>query len=231
MVMKMLIKDISKGERPRERLIKYGVSSLSNQELLSIILKCGTKDKSVLELSNDILNKLSSLKNLKEYELSWLIEIKGVGIAKACEVLSAIELGKRINDESSNDGITRIRSSNDVFKYMKSILKDLKQECFYCIYLNNKNQVLERKLLFMGTVNKSIVHPREVFKYAYLSSASSVICVHNHPSGDIKPSNEDINFTKSLIEIGKIQNIPVLDHVIIGCDNYYSMCDNLEMFL
>ena len=227
----MLIKDISKGERPRERLIKYGVGSLSNQELLSIILKCGTKDNSVLDLSNEILKKLSSIDKLKEYELSWLTEIKGIGLAKACEVLSTIELGKRIYEEDTNNNIIKIKSSNDVYKYMKNILKNIKQECFYCIYLNNKNQVLERKMLFMGTVNKSIVHPREVFKYAYLSSASSLICVHNHPSGDTKPSNEDINFTKSLIEIGKIQNIPVLDHVIIGSDNYYSMCDNLEMFL
>jgi DNA repair protein RadC len=224
--MKMLIKDISKGQRPRERLIKYGVSSLSNQELLSIILKCGTKDKSVLELSNDILNKLSSLKNLKEYELSWLIEIKGVGIAKACEVLSAIELGKRINDESSNDGITRIRSSNDVFKYMKSILKDLKQECFYCIYLNNKNQVLERKLLFMGTVNKSIVHPREVFKEAYLCGATAIICIHNHPSGNVIPSKEDLKLTNNLKEVGSLLGIKVLDHIIIGKQKYYSFLEN-----
>lgn len=226
----MLIKDISKENRPRERLKKYGVSALSNNELLAIILKSGTKNRSVFDLSNDIMNKLSSITKLKEYNISSLTNIKGIGFAKACEVLSSIELGKRIYLEKNNN-LFKIRSSSDVYQYMKYFLNDIKQEYFYCIYLNNKNQVLERKLLFMGTVNKSIIHPREVFKYAYLSSASGIICVHNHPSGHIKPSQEDIDLTKSLIEIGKIQNIPVLDHVIIGNNNYYSMCDNLEMFL
>lgn len=227
----MLIKDISKGERPRERLVKYGVNSLSNQELLAIILKNGTKNKSVFDLAGEILNKLSSITKLKEYELSWLTDIKGIGIAKACEVLSSIELGKRIYNENNNKYTNKIHSSKDIYEYMKYYLKDIKQEYFYCLYLNNKNQILERKLLFMGTVNKSIVHPREVFKYAYLSSASSIICVHNHPSGDINPSKEDIDFTKNLMEIGKIQNIPILDHVIISNNDYYSMFDNLEMFL
>ena len=227
----MLIKDISKEERPRERLIKYGVDSLSNQELLAIILKNGTKNKSVFDLACEILNRLSSITNLKEYELSWLTDIKGIGIAKACEILSSIELGKRIYNENNNKYIKKIHCSKDIYEYMKYYLKDKKQEYFYCLYLDNKNQILERKLLFMGTVNKSIAHPREVFKYAYLSSASSIICVHNHPSGDITPSKDDIVFTKNLIEIGKIQNIPILDHVIISNNNYYSMFDNMEMFL
>ena len=212
----MMIKDIPVEQRPRERLIKYGVSSLSNQELLSIILKSGTKSKSVYDLSDEILNKLSGINNLKDYELNFLTSIKGIGVAKACEVLSAIELGKRIYCDSNNLG-NRIHSSKDVFLDMK-------------YYLNNKNQILERKLLFMGTVNKSIVHPREVFKYAYLSSASSIICVHNHPSGDVTPSKEDIFLTKSLIQIGKVQSIPILDHIIMSDSTYYSMADNMEMF-
>ena len=215
-MIKMMIKDIPVEQRPRERLIKYGVSSLSNQELLSIILKSGTKSKSVYDLSDEILNKLSGINNLKDYELNFLTSIKGIGVAKACEVLSAIELGKRIYCDSNNLG-NRIHSSKDVFLDMK-------------YYLNNKNQILERKLLFMGTVNKSIVHPREVFKYAYLSSASSIICVHNHPSGDVTPSKEDIFLTKSLIQIGKVQSIPILDHIIMSDSTYYSMADNMEMF-
>ena len=225
-MIKMMIKDIPVSQRPRERLIKYGVSSLSNQELLSIILKSGTKNKSVYDLSNEILNKLSGI---KDYELSFLTNIKGIGTAKACEVLSAIELGKRIYCDSNNLG-NRIHSSKDVFLDMKYYLNNKKQEYFYCLYLNNKNQILERKLLFMGTVNKSIVHPREVFKYAYLSSASSIICVHNHPSGDVIPSKEDIFLTKSLIQIGKVQSIPILDHIIMSDSTYYSMADNMEMF-
>lgn len=227
----MMIKDIPVNDRPRERLVRYGVSSLSNQELLSIILKNGTREKSVLELSLEILKKFDSIDKLGEYELNWLTDIKGIGIAKACEVLASIELGRRINFEVDNKFLKKIHSSVDVYKYMMYFLNNKKQEYFYCLYLNNKNQILERKLLFMGTVNKSIVHPREVFKNAYLSSASSIICVHNHPSGDVNPSKEDINLTKSLIEIGRLQNIPILDHIIIGNDNYYSMSDNLELFL
>ncbi len=228
-MIKMMIKDIPISQRPRERLIKYGVSSLSNQELLSIILKSGTKNKSVYDLSDEILNKLSGINNLKDYELNFLTSIKGIGTAKACEVLSAIELGKRIYCDNNNLG-NRIHSSKDVFLDMKYYLNNKKQEYFYCLYLNNKNQILERKLLFMGTVNKSIVHPREVFKYAYLSSASSIICVHNHPSGDVTPSKEDIFLTKSLIQIGKVQSIPILDHIIMSDSTYYSMADNMELF-
>lgn len=226
----MLLRDIAKEDRPRERLVKLGVSSLSNKELLSIILKNGIKNRSVYELANEILGKLNYIGNLKEFELNSLLEIKGIGMAKACEVLSAIELGKRIYLQDNNTK-EKIVSSKSVYEIMKYHLTDKKQECFYCLYLNNKNQILERKLLFMGTVNRSIVHPREVFKYAYLSSASSIICVHNHPSNDVRPSLEDINFTKALIEIGKIQTIPILDHVIIGNDCYYSMADNLEIFI
>lgn len=226
----MLLRNIAKEDRPRERLVKLGVSSLSNKELLSIILKNGIKNRSVYELANEILGKLNYIGNLKEFELNSLLEIKGIGIAKACEVLSAIELGKRIYLQDNNTK-EKIVSSKSVYEIMKYHLTDKKQECFYCLYLNNKNQILERKLLFMGTVNRSIVHPREVFKYAYLSSASSIICVHNHPSNDVRPSLEDIDFTKALIEIGKIQTIPILDHVIIGNDCYYSMADNLEIFI
>ncbi len=226
----MKIKDMPISEMPRERLIKYGVSSLSNQELLAIILKTGSKDKSVLELSNYILKELTCFDMLKECGINWLTDIKGVGIAKATDVLASIELGKRVFME--NEKIKyKISCSKDVFDYMNYFLKDKKQEYFYCLYLNNKNEIIERRLLFMGTVNRSVVHPREVFKYAYLSSASSVLCIHNHPSGDIKPSKEDISFTSALVEIGKIQDIPILDHIIVSNDRYYSMADNLELFL
>lgn len=226
----MKIKDINISDRPREKLIKLGVQYLSNQELLSIILKTGTKNKSVIDLSNDILSQIKSINNLKDYNYNSLVKINGIGSAKACEIMALIELGKRMYllDKENN---SKIHSSKDVFNEMKYYVYDKKQEYFYTLYLNNKNEIIERKLLFMGTVNKSLVHPREVFKYAYINSASSIICVHNHPSGDIKPSKEDINLTKALIEISKIQAIPILDHIIIGNNNYYSMADNLEMFI
>ena len=225
----MKLRDIPKSERPREKLIKFGVNSLTNEELISIILKTGTKEKSVKELSSEILTKVSSINNLKDCSINYLLEIKGIGNTKACEVLAAMELGKRIY--LVNEKKVRITSSIDVFDNMKYYLSNCNQEYFYCMYLNNKNEIIERRLLFMGTVNRSVVHPREVFKYAYLSSASGIICIHNHPSGDVAPSREDINLTKALIEIGKVQAIPILDHIIIGKDKYYSMSDNLELFL
>lgn len=225
----MKLKDIPKNERPREKLIENGVDALTNEELISIILKTGTKNKSVKELSSEILSKVSNINNLKDCSINYLLEVKGIGNTKACEVLAAIELGKRIY--LFKEKKTRITSSKDVFNNMRYYLGECNQEYFYCMYLNNKNEIIERRLLFMGTVNRSVVHPREVFKYAYLSSASGIICIHNHPSGDVNPSREDINLTKALIEIGKIQAIPVLDHVIIGKDKYYSMSDNLELFL
>ncbi len=225
----MKIKEMLKHDRPREKLIKYGVDKLTNEELLSIILKTGIKDKSVKELSKEIMEKVSNISNLKECSINYLLDIKGIGITKACEILSAIELGKRIY--LFNEAKFKLTSPKEVYDYIRYYITDLKQEYFYCIYLNNKNEVIERRLLFMGTVNRSIVHPREVFKFAYLSSASGIICVHNHPSGDVIPSREDIDLTKGLIEIGRIQAIPILDHIIVSKDKYYSMQESLELFL
>lgn len=225
-----MIKDIPAKERPRERLITYGADSLSNEELLSILLKNGTKERSVKVLANEILSKINNIEKLKDCRINLLTSIKGIGIAKACEILASIELGKRIYLINEPDKI-KISNARDVFNIMNYKLTSENQECFYCLYLNNKNEVLERRLLFMGTVNKSLVHPREVFKYAYLSSASGIICIHNHPSGDVNPSREDIDLTKKLIEIGKIQAIPIIDHIIIGNNLYYSMVENLDLFM
>lgn len=223
--MSYLIKDINKNERPRERLEQYGPSSLSNEELLAIILKTGTKDRSVKSLAIDLINLIEDISNLKDLNINKLQSIKGIGRVKAIELIASIELGRRIFIRKIN---TKLKLSNpyDIYTYTKDIFIDKKQEYFYCLYLNSKNELIERRLLFMGTVNKSVVHPREVFKYAYLSSASGIICMHNHPSGDITPSRDDIMFTNALIETGRIQNIPILDHIIVGNDNYYSFNEN-----
>ena len=223
--MKDLIKDIKVDERPRERLVNYGASSLSNEELLAILLKTGTKNSSVKTLARDILNMIEDLSDLKDMTINRLSSIRGIGKVKAIELIACIELGRRIYADKK---IVRNKfsTSNDIYINNRNLFIDKKQEYFYCLYLNNKNELIERKLLFMGTVNRSVVHPREVFKYAYLSSASGIICMHNHPSGDISPSRDDIMFTKALVETGRVQGIPVLDHIIIGCDNYYSFSDN-----
>lgn len=223
--MNYLIKDIKKEERPRERFIKYGVESLSNEELLSIILKTGTKDRSVKSLAMDLLNSIDNISELKNITVNKLLSIKGIGIVKAIEIISSIELGRRIYIDKKVMK-KRLTNPRDIYLENKYLFLDKKQEYFYCLYLNNKNELIERRLLFMGTVNKSVVHPREVFKHAYLTSASSIICMHNHPSGDVIPSKDDLMFTKALVEVGRIQSIPVLDHIIAGNDNYYSFSDN-----
>jgi DNA repair protein RadC len=220
-----MIRDIPINERPRERVLNSGVESLSNGELLSIILRCGTKEKSVKDLSLEIISLVGDITNFKYLTLNKLLSIKGIGYVKAIELISVIELSKRIY-VGNEKLLVKISSSLDVFNNYKDLFMDKNQELFYCLYLNNKNYVIERKLLFMGTINKSVVHPREIFKNAYLTSASGIICIHNHPSGDITPSLEDKRLTAALVDIGTVQNIPILDHIIIGKDNYFSFMEN-----
>ena len=224
--MNVKIKDIPLNERPRERLINYGVSNLSNEELLSILLKTGTKDQSVKLLANNILKTLDDIKDLKDINLQTLTKIKGIGEAKACELISAIELGNRINKKINSINQIKVTSSTSVYEYYKSILEDKKQEHFYCVYLDTKNHIIKDKLLFIGTINESLIHPREIFKEAYLLSASSIICVHNHPAGSIEPSQNDIITTNQIKESGLLLGIKLLDHIIIGKDTYYSFNDN-----
>ncbi|MBQ7137147.1 MAG: DNA repair protein RadC [Bacilli bacterium] len=222
--MNYLIKDIRKNDRPRERLLKQGSASLSDEELISIILKTGTKSRSVKILAIDVLNLVDDIQALSEISINKLLSIKGIGMVKAIELIASIELGRRIYREKNNKKVD-CSTAVDVYENNRSLFIDKKQEYFYCLYLNNKNELIERKLLFMGTVNRSVVHPREVFKHAYLTSASGIICMHNHPSGDVSPSKDDIMFTKALVEVGRLQNIPILDHIIIGDNNYYSFCE------
>lgn len=228
----MKIKDLPKEERPRERMITYGINNISNEELLAIILKCGTKDKSVKELSCEVLKKIESIQDLEKIQINSFNDIKGLGKVKTIEIMASIELGKRIFLSKKKEKNTIYNTPDIIYEDNKNLFYHLKQEYFYCLYLDNKKKLIERKLLFMGTLNRSIVHPREIFKEAYLSSASGIICMHNHPSGDITPSREDIYLTKSLISIGKMQGIEIVDHLIIGNDNYYSFYDHQrDLFL
>ena len=224
--MSYMIKDLPKEERPRERLLKYGVESLSNRELLAIVLKTGTKDYSVIDIATNILNDIKDIKNLRDIKLNKLLEFKGVGEAKAIEILSVIDLGRRIFLEKEESNKKMFNHPKKIYDSSRHLFFGKKQEYFYCFYFNSKQELIERKLLFMGTINKSIVHPREVFKEAYLLSATSIICMHNHPSGDVNPSIDDINLTKTLCKIGKIQNIPVVDHIIVGDNEYYSFYEH-----
>ena len=219
-----LIKDIPIKERPRERFKLYGKENVSNEELLSIILNTGVKNKSVKELSNSILSKMNDISDLKNMTLNNLKKINGIGEVKAIKILAAIELGKRVYYMNNTHNI-KMDSPDKIYEYIKGEVEGLEQEHFYALYLDSKKNLIDKKLLFIGTLNRSIVHPREIFKYAYLLSASSIICVHNHPSGDTIPSKEDMFLTKNLVEIGKMQGIAVVDHIIVG-NNYYSFFEN-----
>lgn len=224
--MSVMMRDIPVSERPRERLLKYGVECLSNEELLSIILKSGTKNKSVKMLALELLTEIQSINQLNNITVNKLTSIKGIGLTKAIELISSIELGKMICCDTEQKDKIKITNPQEVFKYTKYLFQDKKQEYFYCLYFDSKQKLIEKKLLFIGTINKSIVHPREVFKHAYLLSASSIICLHNHPSNDTTPSKEDILLTNALVEIGTLQNIPILDHIIVGNYNYYSFSEH-----
>lgn len=221
----MKVKDLPVNERPRERLIEYGKENLSNEELLSIILKSGNGKLSVKEISNNILNYFDGIENIKDATKEQLMQIKGIGLVQALTLLSVIELGKRIYMMRKADKVL-LNNSKLIYEYMKYQLFDKKQEYFYCLYVNQRKELIERKLLFMGTINRSIVHPREVFKNAYLCSAAGIICIHNHPSGDIRPSREDICLTNALTELGNMNGIPIIDHIIMGDDNYYSFYED-----
>lgn len=223
--MNVKIKDIPLNDRPRERLINCGCSVLSNEELLSIILKTGTKDLSVKNVSSNLLKQIKDIKNLNNITLEELTKIKGIGKTKACELLASIELGKRINVSYENINEIKIINPINIYNYYKDKLKDKKQECFYCVYLNSKNAIIKESLLFIGTINQSLVHPREIFKEAYLSSASSFVCIHNHPSGSNEPSQNDINLTNQLKDIGEYLGVKLLDHIIIG-NTYFSFKEN-----
>lgn len=218
----LMIRDFPQDERPRERFVHQGAESLSNHELIAILLRTGTKAESVLQLANRLLSHFEGLRDLKSATLEEITSIKGIGDAKAIQLLSAIELGRRIANLSYTERYV-IRSPEDGANYVMNDMRFLSQEHFVCLYLNTKNQVLHKKTIFIGSLNASIVHPREVFKEALRRSAASIICFHNHPSGDPAPSREDIDVTKRLSECGKIIGIEMLDHLIIGENKFVSL--------
>ncbi|MEN2467160.1 MULTISPECIES: DNA repair protein RadC [Ornithinibacillus] len=218
----IMIKDVPKGDRPRERLLALGASHLSNQELIAILLGSGTKEESVMTLANRLLMHFEGLKLLKDATIEELTAIKGIGSAKGVLILSALELGKRLSQYKPNERYV-IRSPEDGADYIMEEMRHLNQEHFVTIFLDTKNQIIHRQTIFIGSLNASIVHPREVFREAVKRSAASIIVAHNHPSGDPTPSQEDIHVTKRLVESGKMIGIELLDHLIIGDHKFVSL--------
>ncbi len=215
------IKDMPVDERPRERLMKYGPDVLSNAELLAIILRTGTSKESVLTLSQRLL-RYYNLRRLSQLSTSILKSIYGISDAKACQVVACFEIARRLASFTESPH-PQIRSSRDVYNLISPRLKDMKKEAFVALYLDTKNHLIKEETISIGSLNASIVHPREVFKSAVIESAASVIIIHNHPSGDPTPSKDDVELTKEMVIAGKIMGIEVLDHIIIGDSSFISL--------
>jgi DNA repair protein RadC len=217
MVINQKIKDLPKIERPREKLIQYGPTRLSNSELLAIILRSGKKGENVIDLANKILKKFKA-ENLPAVTFDELKVLSGLGPAKACEILACFELGKRLLKGKIAGLYLR---PEDVWKELRDI-RDHKKEHFVIFFLDSRNQEIKREIISVGSLNANLVHPREVFEPAVKNLAAQVILAHNHPSGDPEPSEDDLELNKRLVEAGKILGIEVIDHIIIGKAGFLS---------
>lgn len=216
------IKDIPMEDRPRERLIKYGPEALSNSELLAIILRTGTKSETAIQMANRIINNPEGLNFLSVCTVQELIKIKGIGLAKVAQIKAVVELGKRIRGYKGNDSY-KINSPSDLADLVMEDMRHLKKEHLRVAFLNTKNIVIELKDLSIGSLSASVVHPREIYSEAIRKSSAAIIICHNHPSGDPTPSQEDLNITKRLFEVGKLVGIELLDHLVIGDGCYISL--------
>ena len=220
----MKIKDLPDSSKPRERFLKHGPEALSDAELFAIILRTGLVGENVMEMSNHLISKFGLLTKLFDSSLSELQEIKGIGENKAMQILAIAELGKRYDQEKNK--VKKITCAEDVFKLFHRKLRDKKQEHFYVLMLDTKNNIIAEKEISKGILDASILHPREVFNPAIKNSASRIILVHNHPSGDPTPSEEDLEITRKMIEVGEELGINVLDHIIIGGEKWWSWKEN-----
>ncbi len=219
----MKIKDLPDSSRPRERFLKHGPEALSDAELFAIILRTGNLQENVVDMSNRLIAEYG-LDKLFECSLKELQKIKGIGPSKAMQILAMTELGKRYTQ--SKNPIKKIKNAEDVFNYFYEKLKDEKQEHFYILILNNANNIVKEEFISKGVLDAAILHPREVFKPAIKNSASKIILIHNHPSGNPQPSREDLEITNKLMEAGKLLDIKVLDHIIIGNGEWWSWVEN-----
>jgi DNA repair protein RadC len=214
------VRDLPLGERPRERLLKLGSEALSAQEILAVILGRGTRGESVMMTSQKLLSRFGNLKGIANASVEELIQTTGIGPAKAAQIKAALELSRRLEADASEKPKRILKSPEDVAAEVNSQLKGKKKEHFLVLCLDTRNRLIDRKLISMGSLDTSIVHPREVFKEAISSCAASVVFAHNHPSGDPEPSKEDVELTRRLVRAGEILGIDVLDHIII-CDKSF----------
>lgn len=211
-------------ERPREKAIYYGIETLSNQELVAVILRTGNKEMSVLNLAQFLLDEIGGFQELKDIDYQRLIQIKGIKQAKAIELMACIELAKRMQSKQSIKN--RIRQPKDAYAYIKNKLMFEKQEKVVLLCLNNHLEIVQDKLLFIGSGDVSLLETKEVFQYTLRLGCNRIILIHNHPSGNPKPSHEDQEITRKIEMMAKHLDIEFIDHIIIGDHCYYSFKSN-----
>ena len=214
----MRIKEISIEQRPRERL-KSG-ANLNDAEVLALILEKGTKGENVIDLSHRLISTFG-VEGLNSLSLAELMKIKGIGLAKASKLIAAFELSKRVSSGKICEKV--VKNPSDIAQHYISKLKDKKKEYFIAVFLDSKNKIIKDEIISIGTLNSSLVHPREVFKEAIKNSANAIILVHNHPSGSTEPSDEDYRVNKVLVETGELVGIKVIDHLVVGDNKFVSL--------
>jgi DNA repair protein RadC len=215
------VRDLPRQERPRERLQKFGAEALSAQELLALVIGRGIPRKSVMSIAQELMAKFGNVKTIGQATIEELSQIKGIGLAKAAQIKACFELGRREELEPELKDFN-IKDPEAVVKAIRASIKDKAKEHFKLILLNPRNKIIGISTISIGTLNASLVHPREVFKDAIIHSAASVVLAHNHPSGDPEPSEDDLTITKRLIEAGKILGVEVKDHIIVGKNGFFS---------
>lgn len=218
-----MLREVPFFDRPREKALKYGVKSLSTVELIAILLRTGNKEESVIDLSKRLLYGLDSISRLREMTIEELINLKGIGSTKAITLQASIELGLRILEDKNR--LKKYKSSKQIFDYYSPLLKNTNKECLYAIFLNTKGFVISEQLITQGTISSSLIDGRDIIKWALKLSASAIILVHNHPSGDPTPSVADMKVTSDFIKQAKMMDLVILDHIIVG-NTYFSMREN-----
>ncbi len=222
----MKVKELPEDDRPREKLLKNGAESLSKSELLAILLRTGTRGKSVMAIATELVNKYENLNTIAQKTAAELTKEQGIGKDKAATILAAFELCRRASAEKYKLEGKSIKNPEEIAGYFIPLLKNEVKEKFIVVCLNSANKIIKSEVISVGNLNSSIVHPREVFKVAIDNLAGSLILVHNHPSGNTEPSFEDKKITRKLIEAGEIIDIKILDHIIIAGNNFYSFVKN-----
>jgi DNA repair protein RadC len=221
----MKVKELPIDDRPREKLMLRGVQSLSDAELIAILLRTGTKGKSVIQLAQELVQKTGGLNNLSSQTSDAVQKYLGIGKDKAATLLAAFEIGRRADAQKKLFSLKKVTSPNDVASVFIPLLRDKVKEEFYVICLNTAGKINKYELISVGSLNSSVVHPREVFKVAIENNSANIILLHNHPSGNTEPSSEDILITKKMMDAGKLMDIQVFDHIIIAGNKFTSLVE------